>query len=203
MEFTARDLANMFNFNVARVKRWARLFFGTDEIAGQQMGLQRKFSLNEAFLLYIGGVLVSELQIPVKEIAKILEDLQPWLEKKGLLPDMPSTAFDPNTEIPWTGWNIHIQRGDPCYICRASVDLAERHVRTPGGRRVLKRVYHTEHITRLPKGGVKHSAYIAAMEVSISHILQLFMMQTVGKKAWGQWARSRPDGKHVKLSDVP
>jgi hypothetical protein len=50
-----------------------------------QSGFARQYSLKEAFLVALGGLLVGELKFAVPEARVILADLGPWLRKAGYL----------------------------------------------------------------------------------------------------------------------
>lgn len=97
---TSTNLARLFDRTESRVKRHVREFLGTDSITGQQKGYARKLSMEEAFTVYLGGFLVSELQFSVFEVRKILDDLKPWFIKNKIYP------------ISWENWKLRRNPSD-------------------------------------------------------------------------------------------
>jgi len=55
--------------------------------AGLRSGYERRFSLNEAFILYLGGFLVSNMDFSINDAKQILLDLDQWMLQKGLYPE--------------------------------------------------------------------------------------------------------------------
>jgi hypothetical protein len=82
--FTSRELSEKFGINLARWKRWSRAFLPPDPLGGQQSGYARQFSIDQAFRVYLGGVLLSRLKFSVSEAEQILGDLDNWLEAAGI-----------------------------------------------------------------------------------------------------------------------
>jgi hypothetical protein len=77
------DISLRLAINLAKWKRWVRDFLPPDPLGGKQSGYARQLSIKDAFLVYFGGVLVSELRYAVAEASRILSDLTPWLKKNG------------------------------------------------------------------------------------------------------------------------
>jgi len=77
--YTGRDLSCRLGINHARWKRWARQFLPPDPLGGLQSGYARQYNPDEAFTVYLGGHLVSELKLSIPEARKILQDLDQWL----------------------------------------------------------------------------------------------------------------------------
>ena len=82
--FTSRELSEKFGINLARWKRWSRAFLPPDPLGGQQSGYARQFSIDQAFRVYLGGVLLSRLKFSVSKAEQILRDLDNWLEAAGI-----------------------------------------------------------------------------------------------------------------------
>lgn len=82
--FTSRELSSRFGINLARWKRWSRAFLPPDPLGGQQSGYARQFSIDQAFRVYFGGVLLSRLKFSITEAGQILGDLDHWLEAAGI-----------------------------------------------------------------------------------------------------------------------
>jgi hypothetical protein len=81
--YTSSELSDKLSINPSRWKRWVRDFLAPDPLGGIQSGYARQLSLKEAFIVFLGGFLVSELRFGVQEAGRILADLSPWLKKKG------------------------------------------------------------------------------------------------------------------------
>jgi len=70
-----------------KIRRWAKEFLPPDPRAGLRSGFTKEYSLNDSFLIYLGGHLVSELKFEVYEARRILQDLKSWLVESGQLPE--------------------------------------------------------------------------------------------------------------------
>ena len=81
--FTNRELSKRLDINLARWKRWSREFIPPDPLGGMQSGYARQYNPDEAFNVYLGGHLVSDLKFTIPEAKQILADLQWWLAEKG------------------------------------------------------------------------------------------------------------------------
>jgi hypothetical protein len=82
--FKNRELAQRFNINLAKWKRWSRDFLPPDPLGGMQSGYARHYSIDDAFKVYLGGHLVSIVKFTIPETQQILEDLQEWLTSVGI-----------------------------------------------------------------------------------------------------------------------
>jgi hypothetical protein len=74
-----RELSTRLGFKLSRWKRWSREFLPPDPLGGLQSGFARQYSLLEAFQVYLGGHLVSDLKISIPETKIILGDLKEWV----------------------------------------------------------------------------------------------------------------------------
>lgn len=81
--YESRYLSERLSVNLARWKRWSREFLEPDPLGGMQSGVARQFSSQDAFKVFLGGVMVGELKFTIPEAVRILSDLSPWLRKKG------------------------------------------------------------------------------------------------------------------------
>jgi hypothetical protein len=81
--FNSQYLADKFNINPAKWKRWSREFLPPDPLGGLRSGYARQFSHGEAFSVFMAGFLVSSLKFTVQEVRRILKDLEPWLKERG------------------------------------------------------------------------------------------------------------------------
>ena len=57
-----RELSQKLGVKLAKWKRWSREFLPPDPLGGLQSGYARQYNLNDAFSVYLGGYLVSELK---------------------------------------------------------------------------------------------------------------------------------------------
>ena len=78
-----RYLSEKLNIGLAKWKRWVREFLPTDPLSGRQSGYARQLNLGDAFKVYFGGHLVSELKFSIPQAQQILFDLGSWFEKHG------------------------------------------------------------------------------------------------------------------------
>jgi len=81
--YTNRDLSDLFKINLAKWKRWSREFLPPDPLGGLQSGYARQFTQDDAFAVYLGGHLVSDLRFTIPETKRILSDLSIWLGETG------------------------------------------------------------------------------------------------------------------------
>ncbi len=94
--FTNRELSKKLGINLAKWKRWSREFLPPDPLGGLQSGYARQYNPVQAFTVYLGGHLVSDLKYTVPECRQILEDLNDWLQRFGFLfePVKPGSSRD-------------------------------------------------------------------------------------------------------------
>lgn len=81
--FKSRYLSDRLDINLAKWKRWSRDFLTPDPLGGLQSGVARQFNLKDAFKVYFGGYLVSDLKLTIPDALCVLNDLSPWLKKNG------------------------------------------------------------------------------------------------------------------------
>jgi len=82
--YTNRELAKRLDIPTAKWKRWSREFLPPDPLGGLQSGYARRYSVDDALTVFIGGVLVSDLRFGIPEARTILSDLEPWLREGGI-----------------------------------------------------------------------------------------------------------------------
>lgn len=87
--YTNQDVARRLGVNLARWKRWSRVFLAPDPLGGLQSGFARQYTLREAFTVALGGHLVGELKYTLPEANQIIVDLKEWLKAHGFLPLSP------------------------------------------------------------------------------------------------------------------
>jgi hypothetical protein len=81
--FTSRAISRRLEINLAKWKRWTREFLPPDPLGGIQSGYARQYNPDQAFTVYLGGLLVADLKFAIPEAKQILRDLQEWLAEKG------------------------------------------------------------------------------------------------------------------------
>lgn len=81
--YTNRQLSLKLEIKLAKWKRWSREFLPPDPLGGLQSGYARHYHPDEAFGVYLGGVLVADLKFSIPEAKRILSDLAEWFEKNG------------------------------------------------------------------------------------------------------------------------
>jgi hypothetical protein len=81
--FTNRQLSAKLLIPLAKWKRWAREFLPPDPLGGLQSGVARRYSVDQALTVYIGGHLVTELKTSISEARQILADLHACLKSIG------------------------------------------------------------------------------------------------------------------------
>ena len=82
--FTNRELADKLNINLAKWKRWSREFLPPDPLGGMQSGYTRQYNIDDAFKVYLGGHLVSDIKFTIPETKTILNDLNGWMSSVGI-----------------------------------------------------------------------------------------------------------------------
>ena len=82
--YSSRDLAHHLKIPLNRWKRWAREFLPPDPLGGLQSGYARQFSPREAFIVYLGGFLVSALGFSIPQARRVIKDLSGWMKGRIL-----------------------------------------------------------------------------------------------------------------------
>lgn len=86
MKITKRTLEQATGYSRYQIERWAAEFLERNPLVGQGLGRRRYYSFDQAVKIWIGGHLVSDLKFKIEGAQKVLNDLFPWLERKGWLP---------------------------------------------------------------------------------------------------------------------
>ena len=81
--YTNRDLSKLLDINLSKWKRWSREFLPPDPLGGMQSGYARQYHPDQAFTVFLGGHLVSDLKFSIPEARQLMADLKPWLFDKG------------------------------------------------------------------------------------------------------------------------
>ncbi|MFC1896602.1 hypothetical protein ACFL0Q_08100 [Thermodesulfobacteriota bacterium] len=190
-------LAERTGIPLSKVRRWVREFFPPDPKAGRRSGYARELSLNEGFKFYLGGWLV--VQGDTLAAARfILELVYPWMEKVGLLPQIPPQADR-------TGIDGRLNPGshevvistDPGGMTEVTiggdrvVDLPERKGTDKFG--IPYRTYVAEHILYFPIPPMKSDLLRPTGEhwsnrrIPVFEILRDYMIKVQGREAFDKW----------------
>jgi hypothetical protein len=100
--YNNKELSKLLAINIAKWKRWSREFLPPDPLGGLQSGYARQYSLREAFVVALGGHLVSFLKYTIPEARTILSDLDQWMEAAGYYAfhaKNPGTSDSPTTGV--------------------------------------------------------------------------------------------------------
>lgn len=82
--YVNRELSQLLQIRLSRWKRWSREFLPPDPLGGLQSGYARQYTVDQAFVVFLGGHLVAGLHFSIPEAKQIIADLWPWLKKEGL-----------------------------------------------------------------------------------------------------------------------
>ena len=85
--FTSRMISEKLNINLAKWKRWSRAFLPPDPLGGKQSGYARHYSITDALTVYLGGLLVGNLNLSVPESRSLLPHFLEWMKANRLMPD--------------------------------------------------------------------------------------------------------------------
>jgi len=81
--FNNRLLSEKLQINLAKWKRWSREFLPPDPLGGLQSGYTREYNPDDAFKVFLGGFLVTELKYSIPDTKQILQDLGNWMMDNG------------------------------------------------------------------------------------------------------------------------
>jgi hypothetical protein len=101
LEITNRDLEKATGFTHKQIKRWAVAFLPPDPNSGQHSGKARRYTLDQAAKLALGGHLVKRLRYNISEAQKCLGDIFGYLGEKKWLP---SVYFKFRKDTIRSGW---------------------------------------------------------------------------------------------------
>lgn len=113
--FYTRELAQKFEYNFQKWQRWTREFLPAETIKGLPKGYQREYTPKEAFTVYLGGHLVSEMGFSIVDAKEIVNDLIPWMDDVGLIPLASVKPGEQKLKGAWklvTTWKISIAATD-------------------------------------------------------------------------------------------
>jgi hypothetical protein len=122
MAFKNRELAEKLNINFEKWRRWSREFAP----GNTPKGYEREYLFRDAFKVYLGGHLVSQMGYSVQQAKKILSDLDTWLIDNEFYSEtrFPVVKKYPNAQ----SWSIGISPTDEgafCYNLKGSIEKKE------------------------------------------------------------------------------
>ncbi len=82
--FTSRELSHNLQIPLAKWKRWSREFLPPDPLGGLQSGVARRYSVDQALTVYIGGHLVAEQKASIPEASQIMAELHACFKDIGV-----------------------------------------------------------------------------------------------------------------------
>lgn len=175
-----RELSRIFNIEFQKWKRWSREFLPPEKIRALPKGYAREYSRNEAFIVYLGGHLVGALDFSIPDAKKIIEDLTPFFDSKGLFPKVKN--FKPTKKDKLVkGWKITIYPDDQLgfdYTARGHID--EKTIKYKG-EGVQQEIFVEEHISILKPGEFKKTNLSEGKLLDISFLLTSFQLKLEGK----------------------
>jgi len=108
--YTNRELASLFDINLAKWKRWSREFLPPDPLGGLQSGYARQYHHDDALTVYMGGHLVTDLRFSIPEAKRILSDLSLWMSEAGYYKNnVVEEKKNGGIENLITGYHVYIQ----------------------------------------------------------------------------------------------
>jgi hypothetical protein len=97
-KLTVREFAQRMRIGLPKARQLAKDFLLPDPEATRQSGKARSIDRNEAFEMYLGHHLVTEMGFGIKHAKVIHKDIGPYLRRKGIYP-IQGSDFDPDEMI--------------------------------------------------------------------------------------------------------
>jgi hypothetical protein len=174
-------LSEKFDIEFQKWKRWSREFLPPEKIRSLAKGYAREYSQNEAFIVLLGGHLVSALDFSIPDAKKIIEDLTPFFNSKGLFPSVKN--FRPAKKDKLVkGWKVTIYPDDQLgfdYTARGHID--EKTI-TYKGESVHQEIFVEENITTALKLGESKKTNLSKGKLlDISFLLTSFQLKLEGR----------------------
>ena len=82
--YSSREISRLLMIPLNRWKRWSREFLPPDPLGGLQSGYARQFSPREAFIVYLGGFMVSGLGLSIPQARQVIADISGWMQGRIL-----------------------------------------------------------------------------------------------------------------------
>jgi len=152
--YSNRDISERLGIRLTKWKRWSREFLPPDPLGGLRSGYARQYSIDQAFIVFLGGHLVADMHFSIPEAKKIAADLAGWFEKQGPLVDRSGNGSQANSSHPWPkDTAVTIYRRAPKDLHQAQTDSGFFYVQRTcladegfekGGPRVRRETYREE-----------------------------------------------------------
>ena len=187
-----------FKSPLTKVRRWTKEFLPPDMAAKRQAGIARMMTPNQAFRVFLGGHLVEVLGFKFSEARKILDGLQPWMNRLALWPDLPTEAQLSPTDKLIKNFSVRIfqvEKGD--FYLRAIGKIRERKVETgkDGDRSLWGFERYTEYSISKPERAFLDldPILLRSKILEIDHLLHnfIFYIDTHGEERIGEWVKRR------------
>lgn len=169
--YTYRELSELLNINLAKVKRWGREFLPPDLEAGRQQGISRVLPIDDAFMIYMGGFIVNDLKLSINDAKLIINDIHGWLVDHDLMPSL----FEVSKQEKVKAWHIFIIPTRPFtkyyYLIKGSLEINRE---KGDGEKIISERYVQEEIYQ--KNTFRNCAFETSNVriLSITLILHLF-----------------------------
>jgi hypothetical protein len=203
-------LADKLNIPLSKIRRWARELLPPDSRAGRRTGYTREYSNNDGFFIYIGGVMVTDLEFTFERVRETIEIIKPWLFNNGLVPDIPESAKRRGIDEKVSEYTLYFDYGMSegslgvdCYV-RGIIgqSIAEKESRDQMGKLLFnyseiveKRItYWLCHY----KLNIPFNFKIFSERLFISFMLKYFIMSVFGLDDYNLWL-----DKWEKLCETP
>lgn len=168
--YNNRYLSDRLGINLSKWKRWSREFLAPDPLGGLQSGVARQFNIRDAFKVYLGGYMVSQLKLSLPDASKILADLSPWLKNNGFFSLEASNRHAHQKEMPIHHVYIHaMSKQGFSYVVRTIVPSF--HPNQPG----LKSETFTQTLIRTESDPILAGSAKSAQVVSITVLYNDFL----------------------------
>ena len=98
--YVNRELSEKLAIRLSRWKRWSREFLPPDPLGGLQSGYARQYTIDQAFIVFLGGYLVADLHFSIPEAKQIVKELSPWIKtRKKAFSGKPADMIFEDTQV--------------------------------------------------------------------------------------------------------
>jgi hypothetical protein len=171
------ELAGMIDVSTTKARRYAKELLAPDPEATRQSGKAREINDDEGFIIWLGLHLVNKMGFSMNDAKAIINDLRPWMESKGLFPDM---KFKPDGRA--IDYDIQIKRATTAsgfwYLAKGWIH--KRRIEDHGESIMQDHYYSEKPIMDPPVKGMMIDEFnISTLQISI--LLKVFLVK-IGKK---------------------
>jgi hypothetical protein len=177
------EFADKTQVSITKARRYAKELLPPDPEATRQSGKAREINENEGFIIWLGFHLVNRLGFSMIETKAIIKDLRPWMESKGLLPNM---KFNPDP--PAKDYDILIMRaGTPSGFYYTVKGLIQKKSIKIEGQSAIQEQYTESTAMDPPLQGMLFVDELTASTFKISSLLKWFIVAMRGVEALKQF----------------